>query len=149
MPNPLLLHLPSPPPSHHVNTQQAQRPTQFQHNYPRVRQTHQLRANQQVHLIEINCSDTRPGQQLEMAQRQHADLCKSMSGKAVTLHTILLGVGVTYHTLYTLNLFKQLGLDHQRATEHACILHAHSVMYANKIVTIARATETITKGKTM
>eukprot|EP00983_Pelagomonas_calceolata_P048673 1141159-Pelagomonas_calceolata.AAC.3 len=38
------------------------------------------------------CGDTRPGQQFEAAQRQHADLCENVSGKAVTLHTILLGV---------------------------------------------------------
>eukprot|EP00983_Pelagomonas_calceolata_P022201 698142-Pelagomonas_calceolata.AAC.1 len=31
----------------------------------------------------------RPGQQLEAAQRQHADLCKINSAKIVTLHTIL------------------------------------------------------------
>eukprot|EP00983_Pelagomonas_calceolata_P094437 1157891-Pelagomonas_calceolata.AAC.5 len=35
-------------------------------------------------------SHKRPGQQLEAAQRQHADLCKNISGKAVTLYTILL-----------------------------------------------------------
>eukprot|EP00983_Pelagomonas_calceolata_P126343 1161297-Pelagomonas_calceolata.AAC.1 len=41
-----------------------------------VRQPHQLNVNQRhVHLIDIKyCEDTRPGQQLEAAQRQHADL---------------------------------------------------------------------------
>eukprot|EP00983_Pelagomonas_calceolata_P043789 1139045-Pelagomonas_calceolata.AAC.2 len=34
---------------------------------------------------------------------------------------------------------KQLGLDHQRAIKLACKLHAHSVMYANKLVTTRRA----------
>eukprot|EP00983_Pelagomonas_calceolata_P019794 624749-Pelagomonas_calceolata.AAC.2 len=53
--------------------------------------------------------DTRPGQQLELAQRQHADLCKDISGKAVTLYTVLLGVGGTCYTEHTLNQFKQLG----------------------------------------
>eukprot|EP00983_Pelagomonas_calceolata_P071968 1151467-Pelagomonas_calceolata.AAC.2 len=40
----------------------------------RVRQPHQLNANQQhVHLVKIKyCEDTRPGQQLEAAQWQHA-----------------------------------------------------------------------------
>eukprot|EP00983_Pelagomonas_calceolata_P080199 1155043-Pelagomonas_calceolata.AAC.1 len=33
---------------------------------------------------------------MEAAQQQHADLCKNTSGKAVTLHTILLGVGRTF-----------------------------------------------------
>eukprot|EP00983_Pelagomonas_calceolata_P050342 1141936-Pelagomonas_calceolata.AAC.1 len=43
-----------------------------------VRQPRQLNVNQRhVHLIEIKyCEDTRPGQQLEVAQRQHADLCE-------------------------------------------------------------------------
>eukprot|EP00983_Pelagomonas_calceolata_P059669 1146038-Pelagomonas_calceolata.AAC.1 len=35
---------------------------------------------------------TRPGQELEAAQRQHTDLSKLISAKVVTLHTILLGV---------------------------------------------------------
>eukprot|EP00983_Pelagomonas_calceolata_P012464 399568-Pelagomonas_calceolata.AAC.2 len=86
------------------------------------------------------CADTRLGQQLETAQRQHADLCKNTSGKAVTLHTILLGVGRTCYTEHPLNQFKQLGLDHQRAIELARKLHAHSVMYA-KLVTTRRANE--------
>eukprot|EP00983_Pelagomonas_calceolata_P126600 1161321-Pelagomonas_calceolata.AAC.8 len=60
-----------------------------------VRQPHQLNANQRhVHLIDIKyCEDTRPGQQLEAAQRQHAGLHKQISGKAVTWNTILVGVG--------------------------------------------------------
>eukprot|EP00983_Pelagomonas_calceolata_P021937 688660-Pelagomonas_calceolata.AAC.1 len=43
-----------------------------------VRQPHQLNVNQRhVHFIEIKyCEDTSPGQQLEAAQQQHADLCK-------------------------------------------------------------------------
>eukprot|EP00983_Pelagomonas_calceolata_P042859 1138679-Pelagomonas_calceolata.AAC.2 len=49
----------------------------------RVRQPQQLSVNQRhVHLIEIKyCEDTRPGQQLEAAKQQHADPCKSISGK--------------------------------------------------------------------
>eukprot|EP00983_Pelagomonas_calceolata_P119972 1160656-Pelagomonas_calceolata.AAC.8 len=50
-----------------------------QHSYPRhgVRQPHQLNANQRhVHFIENKYhEDTRPGQQVETAQRQPADLC--------------------------------------------------------------------------
>eukprot|EP00983_Pelagomonas_calceolata_P108148 1159422-Pelagomonas_calceolata.AAC.5 len=42
-----------------------------------ARQPHQLSANQW---------------HLEVAQRHHAGLCKSISGKAVTLHTVLLSV---------------------------------------------------------
>eukprot|EP00983_Pelagomonas_calceolata_P080735 1155282-Pelagomonas_calceolata.AAC.1 len=57
----------------------------------RVRQPRQLNATQwHVHLIEIKyCDDKRPGQQLEAAQRQHADLRKLISAKTVTLHSIL------------------------------------------------------------
>eukprot|EP00983_Pelagomonas_calceolata_P076121 1153286-Pelagomonas_calceolata.AAC.1 len=87
----------------------------------RVRQPHQLHVNQRhVHLIEIKyCEDTRPGQQLEAAQRQHTDLNKLISAKVVSPHTILLGVGGTCYTDHTLNQFKQLGLDHQRAPKLA------------------------------
>eukprot|EP00983_Pelagomonas_calceolata_P052762 1142998-Pelagomonas_calceolata.AAC.1 len=96
-----------------------------------VRQPHQRNVSQRhMHLIEINlkyCEDTRPGQQLEAAQRQRADLCKLIHAKVVTLHTIILGVGGTCFTEHTLNQFKQLGLDHQRANKLACKLHAHSV----------------------
>eukprot|EP00983_Pelagomonas_calceolata_P048928 1141278-Pelagomonas_calceolata.AAC.4 len=84
------------------------------------------------------CEDTRPGQQLEAAQQQHADLCKNTCGTAVMLHTILLGVGGTCSTEHTLKQFEQLGLDHQRAIKPARKLHAHFVPYANKLVTIKR-----------
>eukprot|EP00983_Pelagomonas_calceolata_P070591 1150847-Pelagomonas_calceolata.AAC.1 len=50
-------------------------------------------------LIEIKYyEDVRPGQQLEAAQRQHADLCKLINAKVVTLHTTILGVGGTCYT---------------------------------------------------
>eukprot|EP00983_Pelagomonas_calceolata_P050423 1141964-Pelagomonas_calceolata.AAC.1 len=78
---------------------------------------------------------------LEAAQRQHADLCKNTSGKAVTQHSILLGVSGTCYTEHTLNQFKQLGLDHQRANKLARKLHADSVMYTNKLFTTRRAIE--------
>eukprot|EP00983_Pelagomonas_calceolata_P011671 376008-Pelagomonas_calceolata.AAC.1 len=81
-----------------------------------------------------------PGQQLEAAQQQHTD-CKLNSAKVVALHTILLGVGGTCYTDHTLNQFKQLGLDHQRANKLAKKLCAHSVLYANKLVTTRRAME--------
>eukprot|EP00983_Pelagomonas_calceolata_P055517 1144180-Pelagomonas_calceolata.AAC.2 len=83
----------------------------------------------------------RPGQHFEAAQRQHADLCKLIYAKFVTLHIILLGVGGTCYTEHTLNQFKQLGLDHQRAMKLAHKLHAHSIMYTNKLVTTRRAIE--------
>eukprot|EP00967_Tisochrysis_lutea_P012352 scaffold13867_cov20-Tisochrysis_lutea.AAC.1 len=100
-----------------------------------------LNANQQhVHLDKIKCfEDMRPGQQLQAAQRQHKDLCTLIGAKAVTPHTILqvVGVGGTFYTEHTLRLyqFKQLGLGHQRANKLACKLHAHSVVYDNKLVT--------------
>eukprot|EP00983_Pelagomonas_calceolata_P058447 1145492-Pelagomonas_calceolata.AAC.1 len=45
-----------------------------------VWQPHRLSVNQRhVHLVGIKyCEDMRPGQQMEAAQRQHADLCKNM-----------------------------------------------------------------------
>eukprot|EP00983_Pelagomonas_calceolata_P026629 834758-Pelagomonas_calceolata.AAC.3 len=59
---------------------------------------HQLNVNQRhVHLIEIKYSeDTRPGQQLEAAQRQHANLCKLISAKIVTLHNITGAAGYDF-----------------------------------------------------
>eukprot|EP00983_Pelagomonas_calceolata_P134130 1162028-Pelagomonas_calceolata.AAC.8 len=72
----------------------------------RVRQPHQLNTSQRnVHLIEIKyCEDTRPEQQLEAAQKQHADLynLKNVSGRVFKAHTILLGVGGTCYTEHTL-----------------------------------------------
>eukprot|EP00983_Pelagomonas_calceolata_P086695 1156808-Pelagomonas_calceolata.AAC.1 len=41
----------------------------------------------------------------------------------------------TYYIEHTLNQFKQLGLGHQGAIKLARKLHAHSVIYANKLVT--------------
>eukprot|EP00983_Pelagomonas_calceolata_P111893 1159830-Pelagomonas_calceolata.AAC.3 len=87
------------------------------------------------------CEDTRPGQQLEAARRQDADLCELINAKVVTLHTLLLGVCGRCYTEHTLNQFKQLGLDHQRAFQLARKLHAHAVMYANKLVTTRHAIE--------
>eukprot|EP00983_Pelagomonas_calceolata_P114856 1160135-Pelagomonas_calceolata.AAC.9 len=96
-----------------------------------VRQPHQLIDNQRhVHLIEISyCEDTKPGQQLEAAQRQHADLCKNTREK----------LSLYAQVEHTLNQFKQLGFDNQRAIKIAHELHAHSVMYAIKLVTARRA----------
>eukprot|EP00983_Pelagomonas_calceolata_P060143 1146249-Pelagomonas_calceolata.AAC.2 len=42
---------------------------------------------------------------------------------------------------HTLNQFKQLGLDQQRALKLARSLHAHSVKYARKLVITRRAIE--------
>eukprot|EP00983_Pelagomonas_calceolata_P037567 1136394-Pelagomonas_calceolata.AAC.12 len=110
----------------------------------RVRHPHQLNPNwQHVNLIIgiTYCEDTRPGQRSEVAQRQHANLCNLTNAKAVTLHTIVLGVGGTCYREHTLNQFEQLGLDHQRAMKLAHLLHAHSVEYAHKLVTTKRAIE--------
>eukprot|EP00983_Pelagomonas_calceolata_P124408 1161104-Pelagomonas_calceolata.AAC.6 len=70
----------------------------------------------------------------------------NISGKALSLHTILLVVGRTCYTEHSLNQFIQLGLDHRRAIKLARKLHAHSVMYhtchdANKLLTTRRAIE--------
>eukprot|EP00983_Pelagomonas_calceolata_P050885 1142180-Pelagomonas_calceolata.AAC.2 len=102
-----------------------------------ARQPQQLNVNQQrMHLIEFKCcEDTRSGQRLDAAQRQRADLCKNISGKAVSLHTIPLGVGGTCYNENT----SKLDLDHQQASKLACKLHAHSVKYAPKLVTTRHA----------
>eukprot|EP00983_Pelagomonas_calceolata_P023711 746521-Pelagomonas_calceolata.AAC.1 len=75
--------------SRHGNTQRADIASQ-------VRQCHQLHASQRHvyrgDLIEIKyCEETRPRHQLDTAKQQHADLCKLISAKAVTIHPILLG----------------------------------------------------------
>eukprot|EP00983_Pelagomonas_calceolata_P055918 1144357-Pelagomonas_calceolata.AAC.7 len=100
-----------------------------------------LRTNVCVHFLVDLQTAGRPGQQLEAAQRQHADLCKLNSAKVVTLHTILLGVGGTSYTEHTLNQLKRLGLDQQCAIKLANKLHAHPVQYAHKLVTAGRAIE--------
>eukprot|EP00983_Pelagomonas_calceolata_P116988 1160373-Pelagomonas_calceolata.AAC.7 len=48
-----------------------------------------------IFVEDARAGHTRPGQQLETAQRQHGDLCKNIYGKAVMLHTIPQGVGGT------------------------------------------------------
>jgi len=50
------------------------------------------------------------------AKEQHKDPCNILQGASVTLHIILLGVGGTIYNTHTLNPFKELGLDSQRAT---------------------------------
>eukprot|EP00983_Pelagomonas_calceolata_P046521 1140225-Pelagomonas_calceolata.AAC.7 len=108
----------------------------------RVRQPHRLSVNQRhVYLIQIrSCEDTRLGQQLETTQQQHADICRNIRGKVVLLHTIFMGWWDLLHGAYP-SPVKQLGLDHQRAINLARKLHAHSVMYADKLVTSRRAIE--------
>ena len=89
------------------------------------------------------CEDTRPAPQLEASRSQHKDLCKSLQGARITLHSILLGVGGTIYTSHTIDHFSQLGLDSQRATKLANKLHAHSVSYAYKLSSTRRALESI------
>eukprot|EP00983_Pelagomonas_calceolata_P052750 1142985-Pelagomonas_calceolata.AAC.5 len=50
-------------------------------------------------------------------------------------------VGGAIYTEHNLKQFKQLGLDHQRATKLAQQFHAHSVQYAHKLVSTRRAIE--------
>jgi len=53
---------------------------------------------------------------IELAsKKQHEVLCKCLKAKKVILHTILLGVGGSIYTSHTLNHFKELGLDVQKA----------------------------------
>eukprot|EP00983_Pelagomonas_calceolata_P113210 1159962-Pelagomonas_calceolata.AAC.1 len=132
MPNSLLLPLPPPPPPPPPHTMRYAAGT-TSHTGPT-----QLPALDNP-INSGRTSETRPGQQLETAQRQPADLCKNTSGKVVTLHSILLGVGWTCYTKHTLNHFEQLGLDHQCAINLACKLHFHSVVYADKLFTTRHA----------
>eukprot|EP00983_Pelagomonas_calceolata_P069742 1150484-Pelagomonas_calceolata.AAC.1 len=60
------------------------------------------------------------------------DLCKIISGKAVTSHTTLLGVGGTCYNECT--IVKKIGLDYQQASKLTSELHAHSAEYAHKPV---------------
>eukprot|EP00983_Pelagomonas_calceolata_P084804 1156435-Pelagomonas_calceolata.AAC.1 len=115
--------------SHYHKLRSRHNPTQRITTAKRVKQPHKLNVKQRhVHSIEIKyCKDTRPGQQLEAPHWQHADLCRLMNAKVVTLHTIFLGVSGTCYTEHALNQFKQLGLDDQRANKLARKLHAHSV----------------------
>ncbi|KAF5836458.1 hypothetical protein DUNSADRAFT_5905 [Dunaliella salina] len=91
----------SPIHSHHALRSSSLRTTRTS----RMRQPHELYANERhVHLIEIKfCEDTRPEHQLNAAKQQHAvlkfvqackhrhaDLCKFINAKAVTIHPILL-----------------------------------------------------------
>eukprot|EP00983_Pelagomonas_calceolata_P021986 690676-Pelagomonas_calceolata.AAC.1 len=69
--------------SHHHSLCSRHNPTLRTTTANHVRQPHQLNVNQRhVYLIEIKyCEDTRPGQQLKAAQRQHTDLRKLISEK--------------------------------------------------------------------
>ena len=75
------------------------------------------------------------------SSKQHQTLLKRLKAKNVVLHTILLGVGGSIYTSYTLNHLKELGLDPQRAHTTALKLHAHSILYAHKLTTTRRALE--------
>eukprot|EP00983_Pelagomonas_calceolata_P076834 1153592-Pelagomonas_calceolata.AAC.1 len=87
--------------------------------------------------------DTRHKNQLEASKQQHLDLCRYLSrvSAQVTLHTILLGVGGVIYTPHTLEPLKELGLDSLTAIKLALKLHAHSVQYNYKLVSIRRAFE--------
>eukprot|EP00983_Pelagomonas_calceolata_P021176 664144-Pelagomonas_calceolata.AAC.1 len=97
-----------------------------------VRQSHQLNANQwRAHSVEIKCCkelglDT-DGGGTAAACRLWLDLCKHISGKALTLHTIILGVGETCYNEHIIDLLKKLGLDlastNQLASLHMNPMH--------------------------
>jgi len=77
------------------------------------------------------CEDTRPRSQLEAAHHQHGVLCQHLRQAAanVSLHNILLGVGGTIYSPYSLKPLKHLVLDPQKVTKLAVNL-THSVQYA-------------------
>ncbi len=64
-----------------------------------------------------------------------------LKAKKVILHTIILGVGIFINTSHTLNHLNEFGLVVQKAHKTALNLHAHSVLYANKLTTTRRALE--------
>jgi len=83
-----------------------------------------------MHLIKIKyCEDTRPQNQLSAVQEQHKGLCTILQGAFITLHTILSGVGGTKYNIHTLEPFKELGLDSQRAKTFASKLHVDYVNF--------------------
>ncbi len=89
-----------------------------------------------MHVVEVKyCEDTRPRSQLEAAHQQHGVLCQHLRRAAanVSLHTILLGVGGTIYSPYSLEPLKHHELDPQKVTKLAEKLHAHSVHYAHKL----------------
>eukprot|EP00983_Pelagomonas_calceolata_P007158 233270-Pelagomonas_calceolata.AAC.1 len=109
----------------------------------RVRQPHQLNANERhVHPIKIKyCEDKRPGQQLEAAKWRHTGKCKNVSGRAVAIHIILLGVGGTCYnedTKIKPNIRPQPPTSWQACTKTICTLCKGN----QQIVTIRHAIET-------
>jgi len=72
-------------------------------------------------------------------------LCQHLRRAAanVSLHSILLGVGGTIYSPYSLEPLKYLGLDPQKVTKLAVKLHAHSVQCAYKLVSTKRALDNI------
>ena len=59
----------------------------------------------------------------------------------ITLHTILLGVGGIIYRPHMLELLQNLSLDRLKAIKLTLKLHAHSVLYAYKLVSTQRALE--------
>jgi len=59
----------------------------------------------------------------------------------VSLHAILLGVGGTIYSPFSLEPLRHLSLDPQKVTKLAAKLHAHSVQYAYRLVSTRRALE--------
>eukprot|EP00983_Pelagomonas_calceolata_P049414 1141511-Pelagomonas_calceolata.AAC.5 len=94
----IVFHSPRSVPPHLLTPcimQQARHLTEDQHSYPSRTAPSTERKPAAHARLKLNTEDTRPGQHLEEVQRQHADLCKNMSGKGVTLHAIFLSVGET------------------------------------------------------
>ena len=111
-------------------------------------------SHQQIHLLQT--APTQRSQQFSTWNSPHGDqvlwghytagpaerhtgtaqrpLLRPSGASVITLHTILLGVGCTIYNNYTLEPFKELGLDSQRGKKLASKLHVHSVYYAAKLV---------------
>eukprot|EP00983_Pelagomonas_calceolata_P021161 663649-Pelagomonas_calceolata.AAC.1 len=76
--------------------------------------------------------------------QSQADQLNSLDeGAEITLHTILPVVGGTIHTapLGSLDQFRKLGIDPQRAIKLVQKLHAHPVQYAQNLTSTRHAIE--------
>jgi len=101
--------------------------------------TSSMSARGKYTLVEVYYrEDTRPGHPLEASRKQHEILCKRLKAKKVSFTPSFL-VGDSIQTFRIYNHLKELALDTKIACKIALKLHAHSLLYAHKLVTTRRA----------
>jgi hypothetical protein len=97
-----------------------------------------------IHLVEFKfCSDINPQQTLEKAHNQRQPLIQRLRTRSlrgitrnnkVTLHVILLGVGGTIYSQYTITPLLKLGIPTHKVHQLAATkLHCHAIKSLNKI----------------